>query len=78
MSDGFILTALTNKGRHGIIKCKEVHLKKEKLSDEPLTLKFYFDKRLSQHVKDDDVSFFLKHMQGILGKQDVDYKLEHF
>lgn len=77
MVNGFILTAITNKGRHGIIECKKANLKKETLSKDPLSIKFLFTNFQMKHiVKKEDVEFYLRHMIGFIGVRDIDYKLE--
>lgn len=79
MVNGFQLTSLTNKGRHGIKACMKANLKKEKISDDPLTVTFIFSRdAMKVTVKEADVIFFIEHMQGLVGKRDIDYKLEVF
>ena len=79
MVQGFILEALTSKGKRGIRECMKVNLKKEKISDDPLAIKFLFVRDTMRiNVKESDIVFYITHMQGLVGKRDIDYKLTVF
>jgi hypothetical protein len=79
MVNGFVLTAKTHKGKKGITACKRANLRKEVLSEEPYSLKFSFTRdQMKSGVKEADVIFFITHMEGLVGKRDVDYTLEVF
>jgi len=74
---GFIMEEITNKGKRGIRQCMLANLKKEKLSDEPLKVKFLFVKdQMRATVTKNDIEYYIDHMTGLVGKRDVDFKLE--
>lgn len=74
------MTAITNKGEEGIKRVMLTAFIKEKITTNPLMVKFTFSRSqfaLQRIVKDKDFIFVLDKMCGsVIGKRDVDYLFE--
>lgn len=78
--NGFILIAKTNKGKKGVLECMKANLIKEKLSDDPLKVKFLFTRtqfKERRFIDEKELYFFLDHMfKSFIGERNVDYDVE--